>query len=504
MRTILPPLSAALLAATLPVQAQDPDGKAGPTGSGASNAAVDNGPGTANSVADLNVRVVRQWHRAAGVNYNDIWGWTAPDGREFAYVGEVGGIWFVETTDPQNMRTVGQWSAPRSTWRDYANLGGYVYAVSEGHRGIRILDMRNPDQPRDVGYVEVNAITNTHNITSDPATGHLYLSGTNQGVMIYDASQNPEAPRYVGNWNITYTHDCCVLRGRAFLSNGSTRRTRIMDASNPANLIEISNFQSPAGYNHNVWVSDDESLLCVTDEIARRWNSPHMTVWDISNPRSPVKRGDYDLGTIVHNVFILGRTAYMSHYTDGVHVVDLTDPAQPTRIASYDTSTVSGGYNGCWGVHPFADHGLVYASDMQNGLYVLEIQAGHMNRYGAGTPGTNGGVPRATFQAATPRVGATGLRLSVDNLEPNASAWLIVGWAQGNVNVAGVDIHVDPQASYATDFAADAQGHADVALPIPADANLGNQRVYMQIVARDSQAANGFSASRGMWFGIAQ
>ena len=52
----------------------------------------------------VNMTVIRNWHRAPGVEYNEVWGWTAPDGREFAYVGEKDGIWFVETTDPNNIR----------------------------------------------------------------------------------------------------------------------------------------------------------------------------------------------------------------------------------------------------------------------------------------------------------------------------------------------------------------------------------------------------------------
>ncbi|MBK8979271.1 MAG: choice-of-anchor B family protein [Planctomycetes bacterium] len=486
--------------------AQDPDGKASTTGDLTAPPANQGGAGGPTMTSDLNMTLVRQWHRAAGVEYNDIWGWTAPNGREFAYVGERAGLWFVETTDPQNIRQVGWWSAPYSIWRDFANLGPYVYSVSEHHRGIRIIDMSNPDVPVDLGYVETSAIANTHNITADPATGYLYLSGTNQGLMIYDASQNPTAPQLVGTWypGRTYTHDCCVLRGRAYLSNGSSYVARIMDASNPGNLVEIGRCDTPGGYDHNVWVSDDDQLLCVTDEIARGSVTPHMTVWDISNPRAPARRGDYDLGSrsIVHNVFILGRTAYMSHYIDGVHVVDITNPAQPTRVASYDTSTVSSGYNGCWGVHPFAENGLVYASDMQNGLFVWQIDCGHMNRFGNGTPGAGGAVPHAKFADATPRVGASGLRLLVDGLAPNARGLLVLSTAEASGTVLGFDLHVDLSFAMTLDFTADPTGAASIALPVPNHPGLANGRIYMQIVAADAGAPAGWSASRGMWVGI--
>jgi choice-of-anchor B domain-containing protein len=460
------------------------------------------GPGPLS--ANLNMTLIKHWHRASGVQYNDIWGWTSPEGREFAYVGETAGIWFVETTDPSNIKQVGWWSSPQSTWRDYANVGPYVYSVSEGHRGIRIIDMQNPDQPKDLGYVEQSAIKNTHNITADPDTGYLYLSGTNQGLMIYDASQNPTAPKLVSTWypSRTYTHDCCVVKGRAYLSTGYSYAARIMNCSNPASMVEIGRCNTPGGYDHNVWVSEDAQLLCVTDEIARGSSSPHLTVWDISQPQTPNKLGDYDLNTIVHNVFILGRTAYMSHYVDGVHIVDLADPTNPTMVANYDTSTVGSGYAGCWGIHVFTDHGLVYASDMQNGLYVFQVDCGHLNRFGNGTKGTKGMVPRLRFDGATPRVGAKKLRMEIENLVPSAQCALLVSPAKGSTSLLGVNLHVDMQNLVILRFKADANGQASLPIAVPPDPNLGNVRVYMQVVADDLGAKGGYSASRGMWVGI--
>ncbi len=494
--------------------AQDPDGKSTSQSNPATTASppgtavpiFGNGGGGNPQAANANLTLIRNWDRASGVQYNDIWGWTSPDGREFAYIGETDGIWFVETTDPQNIRQVGWWSAPNSLWRDFANLGPYVYSVSEHHRGIRIFDMSNPDSPQDLGYVATSQIRNTHNITADESTGYLYLSGTNQGLAIFDASQSPTNPTFVSTWypGRTYTHDCCVIRGRAYLSNGRSYAARIMDATNPSSLIEIGRCNTPGGYDHNVWVSDDDQVLCVTDEIERNGPNAALTVWDISNPQVPVLRDDYSLGTIVHNVFILGRTAYMSHYVDGVHVIDITDPANISAVGNYDTSTVASGYNGAWGVHVFADHGLIYASDMQNGLYVFEMQCGHLNRYGAATPGTAGRTPRAILADATPRVGASGLTLDIDGLAPNAPAFLFVGFAAGSLNVLGVDIHIDPAQALSASITADANGKVTVPLPIPNDPNAANQRIYMQILAQDAGAPQGWSASRGMWMGICQ
>jgi len=317
------------------------------------------GAGTERRDPAVNMRVVRQWARAGTQGFSDIWGWTAPDGREFVYVGEHAGIWFLEVTDPTNIREIGHWSAPASSWRDFTNLGPYVYSVSEHHSGVRVIDMRNPSSPVDLGTVETRTIRRGHNISADPATNHLYVSGTNQGLVILDASQSRTRPRVVATWNTTYTHDCCIRNGYAYLANGGLSVARVMDATNPAQLREIGSLNSPGGYSHNAWVSEDGKLLCHTDEAPRTSSGAQMSIWDISNPRRPVARGQFDLQGIVHNVFVVGRTGYMSHYVDGVQVVDMSDPVRPHLVARYDTSTIAQGFAGCWGVYPFADSGLI-------------------------------------------------------------------------------------------------------------------------------------------------
>ena len=132
--------------------------------------------------------------RPGSIGYNDCWGYTTPDKRDFALLGDQDGLMLIEATDETNITQKGWWTANRNGWRDFTNYKQYIYSVSEGHRGIRIIDMSNPDRPVDRGYVATSSISHTHNISVDPATGKLYLSGTNQGVAIFDAKANPRNP----------------------------------------------------------------------------------------------------------------------------------------------------------------------------------------------------------------------------------------------------------------------------------------------------------------------
>jgi len=67
---------------------------------------------------------------------------------------------------------------------------------------------------------------------------------------------------------------------------------------------------------------------------------------------------------------------YLSYYQDGLQVFDISDPSNPIRIAYYDTymPVNTGGYAGAWGVYAFLPSGRILISDVQSGLFVLNIE----------------------------------------------------------------------------------------------------------------------------------
>jgi hypothetical protein len=201
-------------------------------------------------------------------------------------------------------------------------------------------------------------------------------------------------------------------------------------------------------------------------------------------------------------VFVIGRTAHIAHYSDGFHMVDVSNPAAPKRLARYDTSTSNSGFNGDWGAYPFQDSGVIYASDRANGLFCLQMDCGHMNRFGKATPGTGGSVPRLTIPKQAPAVGATGFELEVEGAAPNGVYVLLIG-AQGSLQALGIDLYVDVTKSLIAHVGvADGTGRASIPLPIGGDPGLGGIRAYAQVITVDAGGPQGLAASRGHWFGI--
>jgi hypothetical protein len=73
----------------------------------------------------------------------------------------------------------------------------------------------------------------------------------------------------------------------------------------------------------------------------------------------------------VNNDFIV-----TSYYTDGVIIHDADRPGNIIEVGNFDTAPdyEGQGFNGCWGAYPFLPSGNILASDMQEGLYVLETE----------------------------------------------------------------------------------------------------------------------------------
>ncbi len=118
-----------------------------------------------------------------------------------------------------------------------------------------------------------------------------------------------------------------------------------------------------------------------------------VRIWDYSDPTSPVLASTFNTvcsadpvdpscdlrGTYsAHNVIVQDDKAYISWYSDGVLVLDISDPSDPVEIARFNPTdsafeAQNGGIQDVWGVYKEPGSELIYASDRNGGLYVLTL-----------------------------------------------------------------------------------------------------------------------------------
>jgi len=310
--------------------------------------------------------------------YNDIWGYVAPNGDEYALLGARDGTVVVNCVDPTNVYQTGFISGGTSTWRDIRTWDRYAYVVTEaGGSDVQIIDLTDPENPvlAATWGGSVMGSSGAHNVCIDLGTGRMYVVGTNQGTVVADLAANPTSPTYVGTWgtgaNADYFHDLCVENGFAYGSMIYNGFLRISDASvfPPTTLSDTA---TPAFFTHNAWPNAAGTLVATTDERG----GGVIKLFDCSNKNSLVPLGEYTPNTaaVPHNVFIIDDVAHMSFYTEGYRALDVSDPTNPVEIGYYDTYPgSSGGTSGAWGCYPFQPSGSIYVSDVSTGLYVLRL-----------------------------------------------------------------------------------------------------------------------------------
>jgi choice-of-anchor B domain-containing protein len=329
-------------------------------------------------IAD-NVTLLAQVNEDA--SYNDIWGYTAPGGAEYAILGTYSGTAFYNVTDPSNPVRVGFIDGPDSIWRDMKTFGDHCYMVTEepnpiSQRGLQIVSLADPENPTLVNNVYAD-FNSAHNLFIDTATGRAYVvghDGFGGGMLVYDLNADPVNPTLLGSWNVSYIHDVYVKNGLAYAALIYEGRAAVLDVNDPANITEISSWTYPGASTHNTWTSADQTVLVTSDETS----GGHLNFWDITSLGNPTFLDDYQTGSSssAHNAMIRGGYCYVSYYTEGLRILSLADPANVEEVGYYDTYAGGGLYEGAWGVYPFAaQEGIVYVSDITNGLFILEFDA---------------------------------------------------------------------------------------------------------------------------------
>lgn len=311
--------------------------------------------------------------------YSAVWGYVAPNGREYAILGCPGGTAFIDVTDSADIHEVDYLTGLNSSWREMKTYSHYAYIVSEATNSkLQIVDLQYlPDSVHLVNTWSYTGYTRTHTISQ---SGHyLYLNGgnsaSNGGITVLDVI-NPENPVKLGQWTSLYVHDCRVDNDTIYAANINEGKVSIINATNKSLLSTVVTFNNLIGGGpHNTALSTNRKRLFVTDEIG---SAPYLLkVWNIENKSNPVYVTSWQptgiTTSIVHNIETYGNWAIVAHYSAGIRILNITNPDAPQEIAWYDTypSNNAESYNGCWGVYMLPS-GKIIASDRQTGLYVIK------------------------------------------------------------------------------------------------------------------------------------
>ncbi len=325
------------------------------------------------------------------------WGYTDPNGREYALLGEFEGTSIVTIDHPDSIAEVAFIAGPGSNWREITVVGDYAYVTTEGSApgvGMQIIDLSNLPETATLAGTYNATFGTAHIIARDiyseaPFVYVMGSGGANQGIHILDISK-PTDPQQVGLFNPYYIHDVHVRGNRMYASAIFNGTLDIVDITNKSTPNVITQFFHPQSFTHSSWTFDGHKYLVVTDEV----DGYPARIWDIRNPENieQISQFTSDTGTLVHNPYVRDHWVFVSHNSAGIRVYDIADPTLPVEVGFYDThSGASGGSNGLWSAYPYFPSGKIIGGDRFGGLFIWEFNNTSAGRvYGTVSDGSSG------------------------------------------------------------------------------------------------------------------
>ncbi len=326
----------------------------------------------ANGEGSATVSLLANLDQYKSSRYNDCWGYTAPDGREYALLGVLGGTSIIDIADENNPREVVFIRSDFSEWKDIKTYGHYAYVCTETAAIVQIIDLSSlPNSARAINTYS-GLETTPHNMFIDEEMAILYVAedfNTNRAVVALSL-QDPVNPVELSRFGPD-SHDMFAQDSVLYVAEGSRPSIGIFDMRNPRNPKLLVRHNIPGGgYVHNVWVSEDNKIMMTTEETVGR----SVKLWNIEDLENIDLLDDYLASErLAHNVYIKGNYAYVSHYADGLRILDITNPWSIREAGYYDTQIGGRINDGAWGAYPFFESGKILISDITTGLYIVRF-----------------------------------------------------------------------------------------------------------------------------------
>ena len=344
-----------------------------------------------------------------GSRLNDLWGWTDPQtSREYALVGRNDGTSFVDVTDPQFPRYIGDLPMTKGSvanvWRDIKVYADHAFIVADGagQHGVQIFDLT---QLREINLEPVTfeetgiykGIASAHNIVINEETGFGFVVGASGGgetcggglhMLDLRAIPNIEfagcfADPNTGRRKTGYSHDAqCVIysgpdlpyQGREICLGSNETALSIADVTDKEAPIAVSVATYPkVAYTHQGWLTEDHRYFYMNDEGDEPQGLVEGTrtlVWDVSDLDDPVLINEYIANTpdTDHNLYIKDNLMYQSNYGAGLRILDITDPRNLIEIGHFEPGPGSTS----WSNYPYFNSGTLIVTSGSEGLMVLK------------------------------------------------------------------------------------------------------------------------------------
>jgi hypothetical protein len=199
--------------------------------------------------------------------------------------------------------------------------GPYVYVANRG-AGLRILDVSEPAQPKQVGLYDSPYLASAVVVAGD----YAYVTDFDS-LRVVNVS-DPAHPTEAGFWTPPDGRvlDIGLSGNHVFVSVESS--VRCIDISDLAHPTEVGIYNA-SGFIAGLAVEANRAYVCAWQQ---GWYG--LRIVDISNPRGPADLGNYyEYCDNISAMAIPGDRAYVTD-SQGLRILDVSDPAHMTNMST--------------------------------------------------------------------------------------------------------------------------------------------------------------------------
>lgn len=220
--------------------------------------------------------------------------------------------------DEETLNLIGEYSGPgfgggeHSVYKD-----GYIYmeVFGDSADGIEIFDVRDPWAIRRVGRVQGAGLISSLEIAGD----RVYVK-TQEALSTFSVAAPGELElvdsRSTIGWNIE------VDNGRVYVGG------------NRVIAYEEDSLDSLPSHLAKIDTEREATSLILVGTTAYVADSQQIKIYDVSNPEeSIVELGDIGLLDYINDIEVAGDYAYVANETEGLVIVDISDPPNPQVVA---------------------------------------------------------------------------------------------------------------------------------------------------------------------------
>jgi len=234
------------------------------------------------------------------------------------------GIEVIDVSDPNTPALVGSYDTPGHAY-EVAIAGDYAY-VADDESGLQVLDISSPSAPALAGSHDTAGKSRGVAVAGDFA----YVADRDGGLLSFDIT-DPTNPALAGSLALSGLALGVTLEGDYAYVSGYDAGVHVVDISAPSLLSLAATYDTP----HQVYrVSVEGDVAYVCDGYTG------LVMLDVSDPTAPALLEQHDTSGSARDVFVAGAVAFVADNTGGLVSLNVGYPMIPEVVAS---GTGSGG-----------------------------------------------------------------------------------------------------------------------------------------------------------------